>query len=119
MAVGEHLAIGDIAISVSDLVVAFGSRVVIDRLSLDVRRGEILGLVGGSGSGKSVLLRAIIGLLPKRQGRIEVLGSVLDDVELATTACDRAAVRSLVPARRAFLLADGASERRLSDARKP
>ena len=80
MAVGEHLAIGDIAISVSDLVVAFGSRVVIDRLSLDVRRGEILGLVGGSGSGKSVLLRTIIGLLPKRQGRIEVLGSVLDDV---------------------------------------
>ena len=79
MAVGAHSA-SDFAISVCDLVVAFGSRVVIDRLSLDVRRGEILGLVGGSGSGKSVLLRTIIGLLPKRQGRIEVLGSAMDDV---------------------------------------
>ena len=41
---------------------------VLDRLSLDVRRGEILGLVGGSGSGKSVLLRTIIGLLPRQAG---------------------------------------------------
>ena len=56
------------AIRVRDLVVGFGDRIVLDHLSLDVRRGEILGLVGGSGSGKSVLLRTIIGLLPKRAG---------------------------------------------------
>jgi phospholipid/cholesterol/gamma-HCH transport system ATP-binding protein len=62
------------AVRVRDLVVAFGDHVVLDHLSLDVRRGEILGLVGGSGSGKSVLLRTIIGLLAKRQGAIEVLG---------------------------------------------
>ena len=62
------------AIRVRDLVVAFGETNVLDHLSLDVVKGEILGLVGGSGSGKSVLLRTIIGLLPKRQGTIEVLG---------------------------------------------
>jgi phospholipid/cholesterol/gamma-HCH transport system ATP-binding protein len=62
------------AIRVRDLVVGFDDHVVLDGLSLDVERGEILGLVGGSGSGKSVLLRTIIGLLPKRQGSIEVLG---------------------------------------------
>jgi phospholipid/cholesterol/gamma-HCH transport system ATP-binding protein len=66
------------AIRVSDLVVSFGTTRVLDRLSLDVRKGEILGLVGGSGSGKSVLLRTIIGLLPKRQGAIQVLGVDLD-----------------------------------------
>ena len=46
----------DIVIRVRDLVVGFGDAVVLDHLSLEVRRGEILGLVGGSGSGKSVLL---------------------------------------------------------------
>ncbi len=58
----------DQVIRVRDLVVGFGDAVVLDHLSLDVARGEILGLVGGSGSGKSVLLRTIIGLLPKKQG---------------------------------------------------
>lgn len=67
-----------IVIRVSDLVVGFGDQVVLDQLSLDARRGEILGLVGGSGSGKSVLLRTIIGLLRKRQGVIEVFGVELD-----------------------------------------
>ena len=68
----------DQVIRVRDLVVGFGDAVVLDHLSLDVARGEILGLVGGSGSGKSVLLRTIIGLLPKRTGSIEILGVELD-----------------------------------------
>jgi phospholipid/cholesterol/gamma-HCH transport system ATP-binding protein len=68
------------AIRVRDMVVGFGNKVVLDHLSLDVRRGEILGLVGASGGGKSVLLRTIIGLLPKRAGSIEVLGSDQDEV---------------------------------------
>ena len=72
-----------------DLVVGFGDHIVLDHLSLDVRRGEILGFVGGSGSGKSVLLRTIIGLLPKRQGSIEVLG-----VDLDAAQRERAALRS-------------------------
>ena len=71
-------ATSQVVISVRDLVVGFGERVVLDHLSLDVHRGEILGLVGGSGSGKSVLLRTIIGLLPKRRGSIEVLGVDFD-----------------------------------------
>jgi phospholipid/cholesterol/gamma-HCH transport system ATP-binding protein len=62
------------AIRVRDLVVGFGRQVVIDHLSLDVRKGEILGLVGASGGGKSVLMRTIIGLIPRRGGTIEVLG---------------------------------------------
>lgn len=73
---------GSIAvIRVRDVVVGFGERIVLDHLSLDVMKGEILGFVGGSGSGKSVLLRAIIGLLPKRAGAIEVLGRDLDKVD--------------------------------------
>ncbi len=64
-----------IAIHVQDLVVGFGRHVVIDHLSLDVRRGEILGLVGASGGGKSVLMRTIIGLIQRDSGQIEVLGT--------------------------------------------
>jgi phospholipid/cholesterol/gamma-HCH transport system ATP-binding protein len=71
----------DAVIRVRDFTVGFGGRPVLDRLSLDVRRGEILGLVGGSGSGKSVLLRTIIGLIPKRQGSVDVLGVDLDHVD--------------------------------------
>lgn len=69
----------DIIISIRDLVVGFGEQIVLDHLSLDVRRGEILGLVGASGGGKSVLLRTIIGLIPKLQGRIEVMGVSLEE----------------------------------------
>jgi phospholipid/cholesterol/gamma-HCH transport system ATP-binding protein len=63
----------DAVIRVRDLVVGFaGAAPVLDRLSLDVFRGEILGFVGASGAGKSVLMRTIIGLVPKREGLIEV-----------------------------------------------
>lgn len=66
------------AISVSDLVVGFGGRTILDHLSLNVRYGEILGVVGASGGGKSVLLRTIIGLIPKRHGSIRVLDIGID-----------------------------------------
>jgi phospholipid/cholesterol/gamma-HCH transport system ATP-binding protein len=52
----------------------FGDHVIHDKLDFDVFRGEVVGLVGGSGSGKSVLLRTIIGLNPLRSGTIEMLG---------------------------------------------
>lgn len=61
-------------ISIRDLTVGFEDVTVLKGLSLDVYRGEILGLVGGSGSGKSVLMRTIIGLLPKWGGTIEIFG---------------------------------------------
>lgn len=69
-----------IVISVRDLVVGFGDKLVLDGLSLDVRRGEVLGFVGGSGQGKSVLTRAILGLTPKRAGVIEAFGVDLDHI---------------------------------------
>jgi phospholipid/cholesterol/gamma-HCH transport system ATP-binding protein len=68
----------DVIISVRDVEVGFGDRTILKGLDLDVYRGEILGFVGGSGQGKSVLTRAILGLVPKRAGTIEVLGQNLD-----------------------------------------
>jgi phospholipid/cholesterol/gamma-HCH transport system ATP-binding protein len=73
------------AIRVHDLVVGFGKTVVIDHLSLDVRKGEILGLVGASGGGKSVLMRTIIGLIPRRSGEIEVMGAAIAGAQDRTT----------------------------------
>ena len=61
-------------ITVRGLRNAFGEQVIHDDLDLDVRRGEILGVVGGSGTGKSVLMRSIIGLQTPEAGDIEVLG---------------------------------------------
>ncbi len=73
----------DVVIKVRDLVVGFGATTVLNHVALDVYRGEILGFVGGSGAGKSVLMRTIIGLLPRREGSIEVfnvdLGRASDD----------------------------------------
>lgn len=66
--------INDSVIRVRGLVNSFGDNIVHDGLDLDVRRGEILGVVGGSGSGKSVLLRAIVGLLKPKAGTIEING---------------------------------------------
>ena len=61
-------------VRVRGLVNRFGEQVVHDGLDLDVRRGEIIGVVGGSGTGKSVLMRSILGLRPPDAGQIEVLG---------------------------------------------
>ena len=61
-------------IRVRGLVNRFGEQVVHDGVDLDVKRGEILGVVGGSGSGKSVLMRSILGLREPNEGRIDVLG---------------------------------------------
>lgn len=61
-------------IEVRDLAVGFGERLIMDGLSMDVRRGEILGVVGASGTGKSVLLRTIIGLVKQRRGGVKVFG---------------------------------------------
>ena len=61
-------------IVVQDLVNRFGRQVVHDGLCLEVRRDETLGLVGGSGTGKSVLLRSILGLHRPDGGTITVLG---------------------------------------------
>lgn len=62
----------------------FGSHVVHQNLDLDVHRGEIIGVVGGSGTGKSVLMRTIVGLRRPQEGTVEILGKQIfpreDDV---------------------------------------
>ncbi|MCB1437756.1 MAG: ABC transporter ATP-binding protein [Rhodobiaceae bacterium] len=65
---------GEVIISVRGLDVGFGDHLVLNHLDLDVYRGEVLGVVGASGSGKSVLLRSIVGLLPRRAGTVSVFG---------------------------------------------
>lgn len=72
---GEH---PENVLSVRGVTVAFGSKVILDKLDLDVRRGEVLGFVGGSGTGKSVLMRTILGLTLRRSGTVEVFGHDLD-----------------------------------------
>jgi phospholipid/cholesterol/gamma-HCH transport system ATP-binding protein len=67
-------------IRISGLVTRFGRQVVHDGVDLEVRRGEVMALVGGSGSGKSVMLRTAVGLLRPAEGEIEVLGVRLDRV---------------------------------------
>ena len=69
----------DAVITVRGVRNAFGEQVVHDNLDLTVRRGEILGVVGGSGTGKSVLMRSIIGLQTPEAGEVEVLGENMID----------------------------------------
>ncbi|HEY5458070.1 MAG TPA: ABC transporter ATP-binding protein [Sphingomicrobium sp.] len=64
----------DTVIKIRGLRNSFGEQIIHDDLDLDVRRGEILGVVGGSGTGKSVLMRSIIGLQTPDGGTVEVLG---------------------------------------------
>lgn len=70
----------DNAICIRSLVNQFGDTIIHDHLDLDVRSGEILGVVGGSGTGKSVLMRSIIGLQTPTSGEIEVYGKTLDTI---------------------------------------
>ena len=68
---------GEPIIRVSGLTVAFGDNLVLDNVEVDVRRGEILGIVGGSGTGKSVLMRSILGLVRPQAGTIEAFGETI------------------------------------------
>ena len=68
----------DEVITVSDLRVTLAGHEVVRGLSFNVRRGEIVGLVGASGSGKTVLLRTMLGLLPKTSGTVEIMGVRLE-----------------------------------------
>ena len=70
----------DAVIQVRNLEVAFGDKVIFSGLDLDVFRGEILGFVGASGQGKSVLMRTILGLVKKKRGKIIVFDKDLDEL---------------------------------------
>jgi len=75
----------ELAIVVTDIVNRFGTQTVHDGLDMRVERGEIFGIVGGSGSGKSVLLNTILGLRRPQRGRVELDGvdvTSLSDAQL-------------------------------------
>ncbi|WP_082540193.1 ATP-binding cassette domain-containing protein [Bosea sp. Leaf344] len=74
---------GEPVIRIRGLEVGFGEKLVLDGLDLDLYRGEILGVIGASGSGKSVLARTLIGLIGKRAGLIEVFGQDVDNLSAA------------------------------------
>ncbi len=88
------------AIRVRGLSTRFGAELVHDKLDLEVRRGEVLGVVGASGTGKSVLLRAVIGLIRPAAGTVEVLGRNIADLG--------AAERRELDSRTGVLFQDGA-----------
>jgi phospholipid/cholesterol/gamma-HCH transport system ATP-binding protein len=71
----------EVVIRVRGLVNVLGGNLIHDHIDLDVKRGEVLGVVGGSGSGKSVLLRTIIGLHKPTEGEVWVLGQRIGDLE--------------------------------------
>ena len=84
---GDELSL---AIRVRGLRNAFGDQIVHENLDIDVHRGEIVGVVGGSGTGKSVLMRAILNLRRPQGGSIEVLGvNALSDDRQARLAVER------------------------------
>ncbi len=73
----------EVAISARGIVVEFGPKRILNGLDLDIYRGEVLGFVGGSGTGKSVLTRAILGLAKKQAGTIDVFGQDMDTLSPA------------------------------------
>ncbi|MEM7768366.1 MAG: ABC transporter ATP-binding protein [Pseudomonadota bacterium] len=79
----EGLVQTGLAMRVRGLKTAYGSHVVHENLDLDVRRGEVLGVIGGSGTGKSVLLRAITGLKTPSAGTVDVFGETLTRLDAA------------------------------------
>jgi phospholipid/cholesterol/gamma-HCH transport system ATP-binding protein len=89
-----------VPIRVEGLITRFGEQVVHDGLDLDVRAGEIFGIVGGSGTGKSVLIREILGLMRPSGGRIEILGEDVGSLDPQA--------RLALQARQGVLFQDGA-----------
>lgn len=60
------------AVQVQNVAVGYGERIVLRNVSFEIREGEIVALLGGSGCGKSTMLKAVIGLLPVREGEIQI-----------------------------------------------
>lgn len=71
-------------ISIRNLVSKLGKQIIHQHLSLDVYQGEIFGIVGGSGAGKSVLLNTILGLITPKEGEIYILGTKVGSLERIT-----------------------------------
>ncbi len=77
------MSTGDVVIEIRDLVKRFGNQTVLDGLNMDVRQGEIVVVMGGSGCGKSTTLRHMIGALTPDEGSVQVLGKDLASLDEA------------------------------------
>ncbi len=73
-------------LSVEGIVNRFGKQIVHDGVSFELQQGEIVGIVGGSGSGKSVMLRTIVGLRKPDEGTVTIAGKKLQDIKPAELA---------------------------------
>jgi len=89
-----------VIIRVRGLTTQFGRSVIHDGLDLDVMRGEVMGIVGGSGTGKSVLMRSIIGLNTPKSGTIEMFGQNTSGLKMSE--------REAIDIRTGVLFQDGA-----------
>ena len=67
----------EVMISLRQLTMAFGSKVVLDELDLDVYKGETLAVIGPSGSGKSTVIKVLTGLLAPTSGSVQIEGQAL------------------------------------------
>lgn len=88
-AIAGHTPVTDPIIQIRRLVTSFGTNTVHEGLDLDVERGEILGVVGGSGTGKSVLLRSIIGLMKPDLGDVSINGVKQSELSDSAQAASR------------------------------
>lgn len=91
---------GDPVIRVRDLKVAYGRNVILEHFDLDIPKGEVIGVIGPSGGGKSVTLRAIVGLKEPAAGTVEVFGE-----QLGTLSSEE---RSAIERRWGIMFQDGA-----------
>lgn len=71
-------------ISIRNLVTELGEKIIHEHLDLDIYQGEIFGIVGGSGAGKSVLMNTILGLMSPKEGEITVLNTKIGSLEKIT-----------------------------------
>ena len=104
-------------IEVRDLGVAYDGSPALEGLSLEVYRGETLGVVGASGAGKSTLLRTLLGLIPKSAGSVRVLGIDLSEANVRERHSVGRRCGARIPAGGAVLFALGGGERPVPDAR--
>jgi ABC-2 type transport system ATP-binding protein len=73
------------AVHVENLVISYGSFVAVDHLSFDVRSGEIYGLLGANGAGKTSTIKVLVGVLKPKSGIVEILGTPISDEVSAKT----------------------------------
>ncbi|MFA4967803.1 MAG: ABC transporter ATP-binding protein [Candidatus Margulisiibacteriota bacterium] len=94
------------ALSISNLICGYGEKVVINGISIEVKIGEFVGIVGPNGCGKTTMLRAIAGLIAKKSGEISVYGKNIDELSRRELAREIAFVPQLMEPVEGFSVID-------------